>query len=104
MTLRAHYFGGGRRRFVRALMGMMVAAACVTTLIPATAAENIDTVADADNGLAEIIVSARRAEENIQRVPVALNVFTEERLQEFDIKDMTRLQVVTPGINLCCTV
>lgn len=104
MTLRAYHFGRGRRLFAKALMGMMVAAVCVTTLIPATAAENNDTIADADNGLAEIIVSARRAEENIQRVPVALNVFTEERLQEFDIKDMTRLQVVTPGINLCCTV
>jgi len=53
-------------------------------------------------GLADIIVTARKSEENIQKVPLNISAFTTEDLQRKDIRDLQALVRSVPGVNLCC--
>jgi len=54
-------------------------------------------------GLESITVTARRVEENIQRVPIAIQAFTPEALAEQDIKDIWSLTRNIAGLNICCS-
>src|SRR5262245_21750065 len=51
------------------------------------------------SGLEEIVVTARRREENIQSVPVAVNAFSGEALREKNIYSIVQLQAQTPSYN-----
>jgi iron complex outermembrane recepter protein len=53
--------------------------------------------------LEEIIVNARRVDENIQRVPIAITAFTPEKLQAQDVKDIWTLTKNIGGVNICCS-
>jgi iron complex outermembrane receptor protein len=53
-------------------------------------------------GLEEIIVNARRVEENVQRVPIAITAISEDKLRKQDLKDLFTLQKEVPGFSLCC--
>jgi iron complex outermembrane receptor protein len=50
----------------------------------------------------EITVTARRVEENLQRVPFAISAFSNEKLAQQDIKDVWTLTKQIPGVNICC--
>lgn len=50
-------------------------------------------------GLEEITVTARRVEENVQRVPVAVTALSPETLAERGIVDVGMLQTVVPAFN-----
>jgi iron complex outermembrane receptor protein len=54
-------------------------------------------------GLEEITVTARRVEENIQRVPIAIQAFTPERLEQQEIRDIWSLTKNIAGLNICCS-
>ena len=53
--------------------------------------------------LEEIVVSARRTEENMQSVPVSANVFDNKTLRENSITSTLDLQYSIPGVNLAGT-
>src|SRR4051812_18725431 len=53
----------------------------------------------AAGGLEEIVVTARRREENIQSVPVAVNAFSAEAIREKNIVSVVALQQQTPAYN-----
>ena len=67
------------------------AAQVATTAERQTAEEAFET--------GEIVVTARRRQENLQDVPVTLTAFSGEALQERGIDDFTRLIQATPGVN-----
>jgi len=46
----------------------------------------------------EIIVTAQRREQAIQDVPIAINAFNAEQLEEANISDVSDLQIVTPSL------
>jgi iron complex outermembrane receptor protein len=54
-------------------------------------------------GLQEIIVTARRREENVQDVPIAVNVVGQETLTNQDIRTFSDLEALTPGVDTCCS-
>jgi iron complex outermembrane receptor protein len=54
-------------------------------------------------GLQEIIVTARRRAENVQDVPIMVNVVSQESLTNQDIRTFTDLEALTPGVDTCCT-
>jgi iron complex outermembrane recepter protein len=54
----------------------------------------------ASSGLETVIVTARRAEENIQSVPVSVTAFSAESLRENQIVTPEDLQISTPGVFL----
>ncbi|MBY0509255.1 MAG: TonB-dependent receptor [Rhodospirillaceae bacterium] len=59
-------------------------------------------VVDQPHGLDEIIVSARRVQENIQAVPISITAFLPEMLRLNDIRSLTDLQRSIPGLQACC--
>src|SRR5439155_23696856 len=50
--------------------------------------------------LEEIIVTARRREENIQTVPIAITAVSQEALRDQNIKDYADLQYVVPSLTM----
>ena len=53
--------------------------------------------------LEEIIVNARRVDENVQRVPIAITAFSPEKLATQDIKDAWTLTKAVGGFAICCS-
>ncbi|MCZ8130845.1 MAG: TonB-dependent receptor [Steroidobacteraceae bacterium] len=50
-------------------------------------------------GLEEIVVTAQRREENLQDVPLAVTALTAETLAQNDIRDLSRVELLTPGFS-----
>jgi iron complex outermembrane receptor protein len=64
-------------------------------------ASDSDPAVSADNdssGLGEIVVTARRREENLQDVPIAVTAFTPKLIEEKGITDRTSLADNTPSL------
>ena len=64
------------------------------------AAEEAEAQADADANGEEIVVTARRTEESIQRVPSSISAFTERSLDRIQATDTTGLQGAVPNLNI----
>jgi iron complex outermembrane recepter protein len=56
--------------------------------------------ASADDSLFEVVVTARKREENLQEVPIAIDVVGAERLAEGAIRRLTDLEYSVPGLSL----
>lgn len=86
-------------RFVARMLGGAAAAAIALGSSAAYAAEADAAAADEDTGgLTEIVVQARKINENLQDVPVAVTVFSGEDLE---VKNVVRFQDIaafTPGL------
>ena len=67
---------------------------------PAVAQTNGQQVAQASGGeqIEEVIVTARKREENIQTIPLAVSAVSGEALQQHQITDSFGLQRLTPGL------
>ena len=50
--------------------------------------------------LEEITVTARRREETLQEVPVAVTAFTETAVEELDIEDLGDLDAFVPNLTI----
>jgi iron complex outermembrane receptor protein len=61
------------------------------------AAQPSPTEAPQDGGIAEIIVTAQRREENLQRVPISVSAFTAEEIRARGLTDVSRLEGLVPG-------
>lgn len=55
--------------------------------------------ADDSGGLEEILVTAQRREENLQTVPLSVTALTADTLSRNDIRDLSRVEVLTPGFS-----
>jgi iron complex outermembrane recepter protein len=53
----------------------------------------------ADEGLGEIVVTAQRRVENVQNVPVAVTVLSANTLDRNDVRDLSRVEILTPGFS-----
>jgi iron complex outermembrane receptor protein len=49
-------------------------------------------------GLQDIVVTARRSAENVQRVPIAITTVTSQALKDLSVRDVIEVQKVTPGL------
>src|SRR6476660_542430 len=99
-----------------ALFGTVAAAAFITT--PASAQTAAQTTAQAnqkptgpeataaadnegqDTATGEIVVTARRTEEKLQRVPGSVSAFNERTLDRIQAQDTTGLQGAVPNLNI----
>ena len=52
-----------------------------------------------DGGLAEIVVTARKVEENLRDVPIAITAFTEQSMKEQGISSLQDIADSTPGFD-----
>ena len=79
--------------------------ACVVALGAALSAQAQQAAlpnvpAASEGSLEEVVVTAERREENIQNVPISVQAFTAENLQERNLTDIHALGNLTPGVNL----
>lgn len=83
---------------IHLLSGSAIAALTIAA-VPAQAQDSDEQTSEArdDN---TIVVTARRTEERLQDVPVAVAAFGAEQLQEQRIQSETDLQIATPGLTV----
>jgi iron complex outermembrane receptor protein len=74
------------------------AAAYAQSDAPAAATQNSTTAEQDDSGLNDIVVTARRREEKLQDVPIAVTAFSPEALTQKGITDRTSLADNTPSL------
>ncbi len=67
---------------------------------PAPQATGADDDEGQDTATSDIVVTARRTEENVQRVPSAISVFNERTLDRIQATDTTGLQGAVPNLNI----
>jgi iron complex outermembrane receptor protein len=88
---------------VRTLLNASAAIAALTAM-PAMAqnapAADQAQQADASDGSADIVVTARRREETLLTVPIAVTAFSADKLEKTGAVDLTDLQNVTPNTTL----
>ena len=61
-----------------------------------------DEVPSATAQLPQVMVSARRLQEDAQTVPISIDTFSAEALHREDIRTTTDLQNQVPGLAICC--
>jgi len=81
------------------------AIAAITAATPAAAQEQQASVTDAaatdqDSATQDIVVTARRTEENLQRVPASVSAFNAQALDRIQATDTTGLQGAVPNLNI----
>ncbi|MEM9169036.1 MAG: TonB-dependent receptor [Pseudomonadota bacterium] len=69
----------------------------VSAAAPAFAQATDDEADDADD---VIIVSARRREESLQDVPIAVSAFDAQQLDQLGVLDLTDIEAITPNVTL----
>lgn len=78
----------------------LLAGAAWTAASAAYAQDNIILPSDQVAAVDEIVVTARRREENLQDVPVAVTAFGEQRLEAIGAQDITELTRTAPSLTL----
>lgn len=92
--------------FNSAASSIAVMAACLAASAPAFAAEKnasdsaasqaVDTPSDSTGG--DIVVTAQRRSESLQKVPLAVTAITPERAEQFNLRDVPDLKLITPAL------
>ncbi len=83
-----------------AVYSVQAAAACAASMFAVPAVLAQDAPAAQASGLEEITVTARRREESLQDVPIALSAFSADRIENAGAPDITWLQQSTPNLTL----
>jgi len=91
-------------KLARFVLHLMAGAAFVVPWNGASAQEQVsadpDQVSDdSGRGVEEIIVTARRSEERLQDVPLAVVAYSDEELARRSVRDLTDVATLTPGLN-----
>ncbi len=87
-------------------IGLAVAAALASAALPqgaAFAADATDASSNSSSGLQEVVVTARKREENLQDVPLSIDVFTKKDLQNLAITSFEDFAQKTPSITFVST-
>src|SRR5579871_5649009 len=86
-------------------IGIAVAAALAGAALPRAPALAADAAeaASSSTGLAEVVVTARKREENLQDVPLSIDVFTKKDLQDLAITSFDDFAQKTPSISFIST-
>ncbi|MFN7399849.1 MAG: TonB-dependent receptor [Sandaracinobacter sp.] len=74
----------------------LLASSLLTLLAQPVLAQTTDGAA-ADEGLADIVVTAQRKAENLQDVPLAVTALDANTLARNDVRDLARVEILTPG-------
>jgi iron complex outermembrane receptor protein len=68
------------------------------------AAQAVDTMAETPAGIDEIVVTARRRAEKAQTVPIVIDTFSQQALEEQDIREAQDLSHNIPGLTIVSSV
>lgn len=76
----------------RAMFGMLLVA-------PASWAQSVPSASESDSPLIEIVVTAQKRAEGINRVPLTVQAFSGDYLNQAGVSDASQLVQLTPGLN-----
>ena len=88
---------------VTAFRGAMLAAVAISALSmanPAIAQDATDAEVDSNDGVADIVVTAQRREESLQKVPLSIVALGRDSLDNQNVTQATRLEQVAPGLSI----
>ena len=85
-------------RFGKAML-LLTTGSIALTASTAAFAQDVAPSA-ASGGLADIVVTATRRSENLQKVPIAVAAFSAESLQTSRVEGVADLQLTTPGLTI----
>ena len=89
------------RMINRATLLSTVAMGLAATATPALAQSDVSSANEQqEGGLNEILVTARKREESVQDVPVAVTALSAEVLERRDITSIERIAAATPNLNV----
>jgi iron complex outermembrane receptor protein len=90
------------RRLLRRgmLPALLAAAPCPATATLAQDTSSGNDAAATDEGVTEVIVTARRRGENLASVPIAITAISAEQLVERSIRTDSDLQLTAPGLTI----
>src|SRR3990167_70378 len=84
---------------MRTIKGILLATCALGVSAPVMAQDAAQEGASA-GGLEEIIVTARKREESVQTVPVAVTAISEKTIQQRDITSIEKIAAATPNLNV----
>lgn len=84
--------------FSHALICTIVLTPALLAPMRAHSAEETAAAGQTGAGLEEIVVTATRREESVERVPISINALSQNELDASYIKDITALAAATPGL------
>lgn len=85
---------------MRTLKGLLLATCALGAAAPAMAQDAAQDGASNGGGLEEIIVTARKREESVQTVPVAVTAISEKTIQQRDITSIEKIAAATPNLSV----
>ena len=87
-------------RSTQASRGLMASTAFAVLALASmpTIAMAQDAAAESEGGIAEIVVTAQKRSQNVQDVPVAISVATEEDIDRLQVTNIASLQYATPSL------
>lgn len=88
------------RKCIKIGIGMMLATSMAVTAQAQTDADDADEATDTSHELGSIQVTARRVEETIQTVPVAVSAFSEQDLRDLQATRLDDIQNAVPNVNI----
>jgi len=89
---------GGQRRTL--LCGAVLGPLMLFAAAPGWAADANDTASAAPTAVETLVVTAQKRAENIQDVPISIQAFTGNQLQDLGIKSSVELGQVTPNMTI----
>ena len=93
----------GRRKGVNGATGLRACVAATLAVAPAMTAWGASADAATAHAVEEVIVTAQRRAENIQRVPIAVTAVTAEQLGASHVDSIANVQAISPSISFDAT-
>ncbi len=84
----------------RLYCGLLMSGVAGWDAAPASAQSADQPVASASSGLEEIVVTARRREEKLQTVPIAITAFSGQALEEHEIRTSEEFSHIVPSLSI----
>lgn len=98
MTIKFPYGNPDRRRHAARLLLLCAAPAALMWAHPAMAADAAE--GDQASALEEVIVTARKRQENIREIPVAVTAISAEKLDKYDLRSIEGIAASIPQLNV----
>lgn len=84
-----------KRSLLATVIGFVVGGGSLTTITPVNAQENKPALQ-----LEEVIVTARKREENLQKTPISITAITSTTIEDAHLANLSSIENLTPNLNI----
>jgi iron complex outermembrane receptor protein len=87
------------RHSIRTIIAVALAAVVSSWVVPSVVIADAPTASGSSDSLEEVVVTARRRQENLQTVPIAVTVLSQVELNQNNIESIQDLQYYVPSLS-----